>query len=543
MTKRSLSNHAVLLFVMGWPSQLLAQSVLHEIMPLNSGVRTGWSVAGAGDFNADGTPDFVVGSPEWNNRGRARVYSGSDWSLLYSKAGAAIDNDLGGSVDGCGDVNGDGFDDVIIGARSIRAIVASGADGSLLYDIAAGVYDFGFAVAGVGDLNQDGFDDFAVGSPWGPSIFNPLGVARAYSGLDGSVMFTWNGNASGDQFGSDIAAAGDVNADGHPDVIVGMRGPSASRYARVFSGADGSLIHQVNGSGAFGLRVSGAGDLDGDGHHEFMVGDPGANPNGTNSGSVTVFSGLDGSPLMTLDGKESFEGFGESLHPIDDVDQDGVSDLLIGATGAHWLNETGTLSLVSGADGIEIFRLHGSTDLALMGYSCGQIGDINGDGFPEIIGGAPGNSPGVTNGGSAVVISTVCVDPVAQPYCYSLPNSDNFGALIHLEGSSSLTAMDTTLVATCVPPGNFGLFFWGSTPGDQAFGDGRLCIQGPLIRLTPPIQADANGVAQVLLDNSSLSTPLEVGNRPHLQFWFRDPGGPGGSGFNTSNGLKLTMCE
>ena len=171
---------------------------------------------------------------------------------------------------------------------------------------------FGNSVAGAGDVNRDGYDDFVIGanraSPGGRM---GAGQATVFSGKDGSVLYTFNGLASGDFFGTSVAGAGDVNRDGFPDIVVGAHlaspgGRMGAGQATVFSGKDGSVLHTFNGLVAndfFGWSVAGAGDVNRDGGPDVIVGARMASPGGRSwAGRATVFSGKDGSVLHTLNG-------------------------------------------------------------------------------------------------------------------------------------------------------------------------------------------------------------------------------------------------
>ena len=198
-------------------------------------------------------------------------------------------------MSGAGDVNGDGFADLIIGAsgddnngeNSGSARVFSGVDGSILYTFDGDGSDdnrisgdsFGGAVSGAGDVNGDGFADLIVGAEGDDNNgVSNSGSARVFSGLDGSVLYTFDGTVSGGFFGGSVSGAGDVNDDGFADLVVGARfgsnnAPSAGR-ALVFSGVDGSVLYDISGASnrLFGVSVSGADDVNGDGVDDFIVG-------------------------------------------------------------------------------------------------------------------------------------------------------------------------------------------------------------------------------------------------------------------------------
>ncbi len=140
--------------------------------------------------------------------------------------------------------------------------------------------------------------------------------------------------------------------------------------------------------------------------------------------------------------------------------------------------------------------------------------------------------------------------PPPSNYCSTSPNSAGSGAVIAATGSTSLTANDLTLSANGAIPGEFGLFFYGSEQAQVAFGDGLLCIAGGasgLVRVSPPVVIDPFGVGVQPIDYAlppfdGGSGQIQVGDVWNWQFWYRDPNGPGGSGFNTSDGLELTFC-
>ena len=293
-----------------------AQTTLWQFNGLASWDYFGCSVARAGDVNWDGFPDIVVGAPSADPGGRSmagqvRVFSGKDGSVLHTFNGLATVNHFGGSVAGVGDVNRDGYADIVVGAQSARpggrryagqATVFSGKDGSVLHTfngLAAGDM-LGFSVAGVGDVDRDGFPDFIVGAPLaGPGGRLRAGQVRVFSGKDGSVLHTFNGLLSGNWFGYSVAEAGDVDRDGFPDFIVGAPYAYSGRWAnagqvRVFSGKDGSVLHTFNGIAArdsFGISVAGVGDVNRDGFPEFIVGAIEVDSGGrADAGQATVFS-------------------------------------------------------------------------------------------------------------------------------------------------------------------------------------------------------------------------------------------------------------
>ena len=330
-------------------------SILYTFNGDGAGDQFGKAVSGAGDVNGDGYADLIVGaflddnaviSGAPGDSGSARVFSGVDGSILYTFNGDVRYDHLGRSVSGAGDVNGDGYADLIVGADGFGtnggSRVFSGADGSILYTFSGdGSADFfGISVSGAGDVNGDGYADLIVGAHGDDPNGSLSGSARVFSGLNGSILYTFNGDGAGDQFGKAVSGAGDVNGDGYADLIVGAHLDNnngfSSGSARVFSGVDGSILYTFNGDGAgdeFGKSVSAAGDVNGDGHTDLIVGADFDDNNGNGSGSARVFSGVDGSILYTFNGDSAYDAFGKSVSGAGDVNGDGSADLIVGANG------------------------------------------------------------------------------------------------------------------------------------------------------------------------------------------------------------------
>ena len=333
-----------------------SQVPLHTFSGDSTGDRLGWSVAIAGDVDADGFDDLIVGASFGNY---ARVYSGATGNIIHEFTGPHPSAFFGRSVAGAGDVNADGYDDLIVGAHwddtssdnAGSATVFSGLDGAVLYSFFGNTHDQYGWVGGAGDANGDGYADFVVGA-----IFEGItGSARVYSGIDGSVLFTEYGTTSS-AFGFRVGCAGDVNADGFDDVIVGSHGT----LSRVLSGVDGSVLYEM----PFGRNVGGAGDVNADGHADFIV--------GFDNKHARVFSGLDGTLLHSFDVGGGNEG---GVSGAGDVDGDGYDDLLVGVRGAgFWV--------FSGQLGSALYAVAGPQSFA---FSVGGPGDVNGDGFPDFI--------------------------------------------------------------------------------------------------------------------------------------------------------------
>lgn len=305
---------------------------------------------------------------------------------------------------------------VAVGVPSLRGQTVIPASSAALTFNGEAEFDFyGDFAAGVGDLNGDGHADFAVSAPsHDVNGMSNAGRVYVYSGADGALLLTLDGGSPEDLFGVSVAGIGDLNADGTRDLLVGAwradRG-SMSDAGRVYvvSGADGSSLYDLRGKAAdelFGQTVAVIGDLDADGHEDFAVGAPGAYEA---TGRVYVFSGQFGKRIALLDGRAKGDAFGRALAPAGDVNADGVPDLLVGAPYVDVAGlESGQAYVFSGADWTNIWRFNQSPNnpfapLGALGYSVAPAGDLNNDGHADVIVGVPEN---LSNGaGHAFVYS------------------------------------------------------------------------------------------------------------------------------------------
>jgi hypothetical protein len=330
-------------------------TLLFELMSPNE-EQAGWfgfAVASAGDVDRDSFADVIVGAnhedtyPGADDGGRAYVFSGQDASLLLelvSPNSEARLGSFGGSVAGVGDLNQDGVADLLIGAASEetdtspvsagRAYAFSGRDGALLLTLVSpneeAVGFFGTDVVSPGDLDADGVADLLVGASGEDPESSPSGAGRAYSfsGRNGGLLYELASpnEATRGGFGTAVAGAGDVDADGAPDLIVGTLGEDPNR-AYVFSGRNGSLLFQLTSPDpefGFGRSVDGTGDVTQDEVPDVIVGD-------WDDNSAYIFSGQDGSLQQELVSPNSEWGsFGWSVAGAGDADRDGVPDVVAG---------------------------------------------------------------------------------------------------------------------------------------------------------------------------------------------------------------------
>jgi hypothetical protein len=382
----------------------------------------GWSVATAGDVNGDGFSDVVVGAPFYakggRSEGRTFVYHGSASGLGTSPAWFAEANQpdaqFSFSVATAGDVNGDGFSDVIVGAPQFRmaqipvgkAFVYHGSASGLVTSAAwtaeggQGALDLGlgFSVATAGDVNGDGFSDVIIGHDGGrASVY-----VGSTLGLGTSPAWTAESNQSGSEFGISVASAGDVNGDGFSDVIVGAptydNGQIDEGQASVYQGSPSGLTTSAawtatdeNGA-AFGFSVATAGDVNGDGFSDAIIGAP------ASGGRAAAYfgspSGLATSPAWTAQSGQADADFGISVATAGDVNGDGFSDVIVGASfyDNDQIDEGRALVYLGSSSGLAIspaWTAEGDQNNAQFGFSVASAGDVNGDGFSDVITGAP----------------------------------------------------------------------------------------------------------------------------------------------------------
>jgi len=397
-----------------------------------------YSVSGAGDVNGDGYEDFIVGAPyadtNGSDAGRAYVYYGGVASIdVWADVvlnGAAAGDLFGYSVSGAGDVNGDGYDDVVVGAigsdvggsNAGRAYVYyGGASMNNIVDVfltgEATSDQFGESVSSAGDVNGDGYDDVIVGAKYNDAAGSNAGRAYVFYGgsfVDSGADIVLTGVAAGEQFGISVSRAGDVNGDGYADVVVGASLNSVGGQAYVYhggspmnTGADLVLKAEAT-SDYFGYSVSSAGDVNGDGYDDLIVGAYRNDAGGAEAGRAYVYYGgaaMNNGVDLTLTGEASGDQFGYSVSSAGDVNGDGYADVIVGANGNDAVESNAGRAYVhyggAAMDNAADVFLTGTAAIDLFGASVSSAGDVNGDGYADVIVGAYRNDVGGTDAGRA----------------------------------------------------------------------------------------------------------------------------------------------
>ena len=274
-----------------------------------------------------------------------------------------------------------------------------------------------------------------------------------------------------------------------------------------------------------------------------IVGASGADDNGDYSGAAYVYSGATGALLHSFAGRSDGDQFGNCVSGAGDVDGDGTPDLLVGGINDDYAGtDGGAATIFSGATGDVLAYLPAAEAGGSVGSNVQEAGDIDNDGLADFLVGA--SRAGAGNPGRVLVYAGRSCS--AFNYCEGLHNSTGARGRIGWSGSTSYSANSLSITASGLPSQQFGLFFYGSTQIRAPFGSGLRCVGGGIYRLNPPQLSNSTGEIVKSTDfavGSMAQGPgmITPGSRWHFQHWHRDPA-DGGAGFNLTDGLTVPIC-
>lgn len=372
--------------------------VLHTFVGEAAGDQFGWVARSAGDVDGDGVLDALISAPTNRSAGPAAgavyVYSGKTGKRLHRITGDPGER-LGNAVASVGDMDGDGQADFVCGAPAPRgngkAYVFSGKDGSRLIRRTGQKRGdkFGHKVAGCGDVDGDGTPDFMVGAPAHDGAGKDAGAVYLFSGRKGKLLARWDGERAGDMFGSTVAG---VTHSGDVWLAFGARNAGKSRGGRVYVyrgwPAEKAFTIEADETGVdLGRMFLGfLGDVDKDGVPDVYASDWSNGAKGKSTGRVYVHSCATGKELYQWTGENPGDGFGIGPGTVGDVDGDGHDDVIVGA----WQNRDGAPSggkvyLYSGKRGDLLRTITCQRKNDTFGFDAVGLGDTNGDGAVDYL--------------------------------------------------------------------------------------------------------------------------------------------------------------
>lgn len=356
--------------------------------------RAGYSIAALGDVDGDGRADIAVGSPTYPDRlavkGQVAIITGKDLkkyghsipldNASYILLGENHQDGFGASIAGLGDIDGDGRGDFVVGAMTygsyygkIYVFTSSTLkSGESTADIATYSYQgsgsedrLGLAVANAGDVDGDGLNDIIAGAQYAESdkgaayLIYTQDLTASKSSIDDIAAYRFFGSTANHLVGYSVAGAGDVDGDGLDDLLIGSNyslgsydyGHAFLVYAQDLKSStdlellnDASVVFSCHHSGNWcGFSVAGAGDVDGDGLDDFLIGDPYNSQVISKGGAAFLFLGASLSSKITsiepddadyqFYGEKKSSAAGNWVATAGDINADGLSDIIIGATG------------------------------------------------------------------------------------------------------------------------------------------------------------------------------------------------------------------
>jgi hypothetical protein len=472
------------------------RSVLREFDGDQANDQFGDALADLGDVDGDGVRDFAISAP---NRlgsdgllGAIFVVSGNGSVIrtITGLAGPPVVDDFGPRIrlSWVGDVDGDGVRELLYNvwdaAHTTHTVVlVSGATGATIRTHSDPLLQhFGTLLDRAGDVDGDGVDDYAL------STDDDLDVST-FSAATGTVLWKhrsndsvsnlapagdvdldghadllaqgWDfvdvlGGATGNRLGGPwapygttwycLSPSGDLNGDGRPDYVVGgVDGDTGDSLVDVFSGADGSLVverrWQTNFADEFDA-IDASMDVSGDGVDDFAVGNPYFHSDANQSGEAMLVSGVDGSTLATIVGQKLVPAYGASLTLVSDRDGDGWRDVAVVAPGGLEIGSPNAVQVVSGRDGHELSRFNTASDVIGIDGVIVSVGDVNGDGVSDLAIACP-NSPSPSPPTNAVEIHSGADDSLLATIVPPSGTPDRLAAAEDVDGTPLLAVAVT----------------------------------------------------------------------------------------------------
>jgi hypothetical protein len=398
---------AVLLLVAAGSPALLAKDLLFVRYTLTGEKafdRLGGSLAALGDIDGDGVPDFAAGATEHAAAGLAGkvvLFSGKDGGVIRTLRSKDSLSFFGQWVANAGDIDGDGANDVL-SCDSYHVQLQSSRTGEVLGVVRDDAFSERISLIGAGDVNGDGIPDFAIGNT--KPLFSHYSSVRVLSGKDMEALWTKQAAHRDDSFGMVVAPVGDLDADGVPDLAVTRNSsPADDRHGIVefLSGQDGSLIRESSlkaPEDRFGGNIEVLTDVDGDGMQDLAISASGYSLRGYRwAGKVDLYSARSGESIWSRSGQNFERGstmggdnFGAQCARSGDVDGDGFEDLLVLSPRNGFAGlDTPWVHLLSGKSGNVLTAYDRDSKTSQFGQALSALGDIDGDGRPEFLIAAP----------------------------------------------------------------------------------------------------------------------------------------------------------
>jgi len=484
MSTHRVFFHLLFLALLVFPAATLAAGAVQP-MPTGLSPTPAWvdegdqsyawfgnNLGAAGDVNGDGYADIIVGAVYYDNgqtdEGAAFVYYGSptgpsplpSWMAEGDQAGCHF----GVSVGTAGDVNGDGYDDILIGAYDCDNGQTNEGRAFLYYGSATGpsstpdwtaesdqaYAQFGVRLGPAGDVNGDGYADVVVGARYYDNGQPDEGRAYAYygspEGLSLSPNWIAEGNRSNSFFGRSVNTAGDVDGDGYDDVIVGAdrydNGQTDEGQAYLYYGSAAGLVStpawtfEANLSYAhLGVCVGTAGDVNDDGYSDVLVGAEWYGNGQSKEGAVYAFygspTGLSSAPDWMTETDQAGAMLGFVLSTAGDVNGDGFGDVILSALQHDnaYADEGRVYAYYGSADGLSSsagWMVDGGQAGAILGDCVDGVGDVNGDGIDDVLAGAAWYDSGHVDEGQAYLYvgsgDSACDPPHDAEFTWSPAN-------------------------------------------------------------------------------------------------------------------------